>query len=119
MAQQLVTMFVDDITGQEIPDGAGRTIEFAFDGVAYEIDLDVKNAQKFAEAMAFYIDHGRKVGRAGGAPATRRAARAGSGSGSDLDNTAIRAWAAQNGYRVSPRGRIRNDVIAAYRAANG
>ena len=34
-----------------------------------------------------------------------------------VDNAAVRAWAAANGVMVSPRGRIKDDVIEAYRAA--
>lgn len=36
----------------------------------------------------------------------------------DRDLAAIREWAPQNGYKVSSRGRIPNDVMAAYEAAN-
>jgi amphi-Trp domain-containing protein len=34
-----------------------------------------------------------------------------------VDNAAVRAWAAANGVTVSPRGRIKDEVIEAYRAA--
>ena len=115
MAQQVVTKLVDDITGKEIPDGEGETIQFAFNGVSYEIDLDAKNAKKFTDAITFYIDHGRRLGRTG-APARRGTSRTAS---AELDTNAVRAWAADNGYEVSPRGRIRNEVVEAYRAAVG
>ena len=115
MAQQVVTKLVDDITGKEIPDGEGETIQFAFNGVTYEIDLDAKNAKKFTDAISFYIDHGRRLGKAG-APARRSTSRAAS---TEVDTNAVRAWAAENGYEVSPRGRIKNEIVEAYRAAGG
>jgi amphi-Trp domain-containing protein len=34
-----------------------------------------------------------------------------------VDTAAVRAWAAANGLTVSPRGRIKDEVIEAYRAA--
>ncbi len=34
-----------------------------------------------------------------------------------VDTAAVRAWAAANGLAVSPRGRIKDEVIEAYRAA--
>ena len=45
-------------------------------------------------------------------PATKRARR------SATDGAAIRAWAASNGYAVSPRGRIASTVLDAYAAEN-
>jgi hypothetical protein len=34
-----------------------------------------------------------------------------------VDTAAVRAWAAANGLSVSPRGRIKDEVLQAYRAA--
>ncbi len=34
-----------------------------------------------------------------------------------VDSAAVRAWAAANGLTVSPRGRIKDEVLKAYRAA--
>jgi len=49
----------------------------------------------------------------------RRKASAANGepSSNGVDNAAVRAWAAANGVTVSPRGRIKDEVIQAYRAA--
>jgi hypothetical protein len=35
-----------------------------------------------------------------------------------LDTQAVRAWAESNGYEVSSRGRIKGEIIEAFRAAN-
>ena len=49
----------------------------------------------------------------------RRKASAATGKPSfnGVDNAAVRAWAAAYGVTVSPRGRIKDEVIEAYRAA--
>ena len=47
----------------------------------------------------------------------RKAAATGEPSFNGVDNAAVRAWAAANGVTVSPRGRIKDEVIEAYRAA--
>jgi amphi-Trp domain-containing protein len=45
------------------------------------------------------------------------ATRAGKPASNGIDTAAVRAWAAANGLNVSPRGRIKDEVIQAYRAA--
>ncbi len=49
----------------------------------------------------------------------RRSTSAGAGKSSfnGVDTAAVRAWAAANGMTVSPRGRIKDEVLQAYRAA--
>ena len=71
VAQRVVQQTVDDITGKDIVEGQGETVRFAVNGMEYEIDLDDKNAKKFHDALAFYIDHGRKVGRGNDPPRPR------------------------------------------------
>ena len=53
-------------------------------------------------------------------PVTRRrraSARADKSAVNGVDTAAVRAWAAANGVSVPPRGRIKDEVIKAYRAA--
>jgi amphi-Trp domain-containing protein len=47
----------------------------------------------------------------------RRSARAAKSAANGVDTAAVRAWATANGLPVSPRGRIRDEVLEAYRAA--
>lgn len=115
MAQKVVTLLTDDITGKEIPAGEGETFEFAFQGYTYTIDLDAKNAKKFRESMAHYIDHARRTGRSNVVP-LRRSGEGRRGA-SDVDPGAVRVWAEENGYEVSPRGRIKAEILEAYKAA--
>ena len=113
MAQRVIQQLVDDITGKEIPAGEGENIRFAVNGTEYEIDLDEKNTKKFHDAMAFYIDHGRRVGRSNVSPIRRGRGKA----DQDFDPQAVRKWAEANGYEVSPRGRIKGEVVEALKAA--
>jgi hypothetical protein len=115
VAQKVVTLLTDDITGKPIADGEGETIEFAFQGYTYAIDLDVKNAKKFRDAMTYYIDHGRRTGKSNVLPLRRSSER----RGSEVDPSQVRVWAEENGYDISPRGRIKSEIVEAYKAAQG
>ncbi|SFP72312.1 Lsr2 protein [Amycolatopsis arida] len=111
MAQKVVVELIDDIDGTE----AAETVEFGLDGVTYQIDLSEENAEELREALAQYIEHAR---RAGG---RKRAAGGRNGQRTPIDreqNQAIRAWARENGYEISDRGRIPSEVVEAYHAAN-
>ncbi|MDQ6850735.1 MAG: Lsr2 family protein [Actinomycetota bacterium] len=106
--QTLVTeVLVDDIDGTT----GERTITFTWDGTAYEIELSKKNATAFEKTMKPYLDAARRV-------RSSRGRRAGAVRGGKRDLAAIRAWADQNGFEVSSRGRVAGAVIDAYDAAN-
>lgn len=112
MAQKVTTTLVDDLTGETIEDGAGKTIQFAFDGGAYEIDLTDDNAEKFRAALSDYVAAARKVGARSGRGRITSTTR------SSADELAkIREWAAANGHEVAARGRISQSVREAYAAA--
>jgi hypothetical protein len=117
VAQQVKTTLIDDITGKEIADGEGENIEFAFMGYTYSIDLDSKNAKKFSESMAHYIDHAQRTGKMSVVPLRRSSGDGARRSSSDFDPAAVRVWAEENGYEVSPRGRIKGELVEAYKAA--
>lgn len=113
MAQKITTTLVDDLTGDTIEEGAGKTVQFGFDGVAYEIDLTDANAEQLRELFSDYVAAARKVG--GRAARTRNS----SAGRTDADELAkIREWAAANGYEVAARGRISQAVRDAYAAAH-
>jgi Lsr2 len=132
MAQQVNVKFVDDLDGSD----AAGTVVFGLDGRAYEIDLSDDNAARLRESLASFIAAARKSG--GSAAGTRRlhkpapkmtapkmtapkmTATAGLRSQPlDREQTAaIRAWARQNGHKVSDRGRIAKTVVDAFQAAH-
>lgn len=114
MAQRVQVILVDDLNGGE----ANETIEFALDGVHYEIDLSDDNATKLRDDFATWIGQAR---RAGGRRQTRRrgAGASGTPSGRSDELAKIREWGRDNGYKVSSRGRVSQELQDAYAAANG
>jgi hypothetical protein len=106
MAQRVEIVLEDDLDGSE----AAETVVFALDGTSYEIDLNDKNAAALRDALSVYVGHARKV-----SPGRRAGARSGS-SRSKSDAGEIRAWARQNGYEVSERGRVPRTVVEAFEA---
>jgi len=112
MAQKVT--LVDDLDGTPL-DEDGGTVRFSVDGASYEIDLSVENSKKFEKALAPYIDGARKV-RGGVA---QQSSASSSAKKSDPQRLkAIREWANANGHEVSSRGRIPQEVVDAYDAAN-
>src|ERR687889_22332 len=119
MAQRTIVQLVSDLSGDEMQAGEGRTVEFSVDGTSYTIDLTDKEAAGFDKALAMYIEHATKTSSSSAGGRKRASSSANSTSGrskSELAN--IRAWAQSNGYQVSERGRIKQDVLNAYHAAN-
>lgn len=108
MAQRVRIELTDDIDGS----AAEETVQFAVDGVTYEIDLTAQNAGKLRDALAPYIGVARRVG--GRKQSGRRSAGRSAGS----STTQIREWARAQGMEVSDRGRVRDEVKAAYEAAH-
>jgi hypothetical protein len=122
MAQKTIVTLVDDLTGEEAEDIS--TVEFALDGVTYEIDLDDKNSAKLRDALADYVAAARRTGgrRSGGGGRRRSGAgtgtpRATSPGGYDRETSKqIREWAKAQGFEVSDRGRVPNNVVEAWEA---
>ncbi|MFT4297429.1 MAG: Lsr2 family protein [Micropruina sp.] len=106
MAQRIVYRLEDDLDNTE----AAETIVFGLDSVSYEIDLSEDNAAKLRDLLAPYLAAGRRVGGKRKAAGRRRA-----GANSA---TEIRAWATENGYTVSSRGRVPAEVREAYERAH-
>jgi hypothetical protein len=110
MARRTRVLFVDDLDGNELPDGQGQTVTFSLDGVSYEIDLSKDNADQLREDFKRYTQAGRRLGRQSAGRRTTARRRE--------DTSAIRAWAKSNGHEVNERGRIPAAVTEAYDAAN-
>lgn len=106
MARKTQIILTDDIDGSE----ATGTVSFGLDGVSYEIDLNDDNAQQLREQLAVWADKARRVG--GRRTNDTRSA------GSSTDAAKIRTWARENGYEVSERGRVPQEIRDAYNAAH-
>lgn len=103
---------VDDIDGGE----AEHALEFAVNGVRYEIDLSSANQAEFDTFIEKYV----KAGRRAGAPARAARQRASSQPRQHRRETAeIRRWAEANGIEVATRGRIPSAVLERYRSETG
>ncbi|MEW1569491.1 Lsr2 family protein [Streptomyces sp. NPDC093509] len=107
MAQKIVTVYTDDLTGGE--DQEVQTHTFSLDGVNYEIDLVPENYDKLLEALAPFISSGRKVGRAKRLSGSRKQASVEGPSAVEL-----RAWARANKYEINDRGRVPAGIQEAY-----
>jgi Lsr2. len=59
MAQKIVTVYTDDLTGAESEEVQTHT--FSLDGVNYEIDLVSDNYDKLFEALAPFIEKGTQA----------------------------------------------------------
>ena len=113
MAQKVTVALIDDLDGSE----ASETLEFALDGVAYQIDLSSNNASKLRDGLASFVASARRSGGrkrgAGRPPGT--AAKAPRPAAADREqNQAIREWARKQGMKVSDRGRIPAEVLDSY-----
>ena len=106
MAREIHVVLKDDLDGSD----ADRTVEFAFDGVQYAIDLSEANIAKFSKVLEPYVAKAERV---------RKTARTRRSASSSRSNTAeIRQWARDNGFDLSDRGRIPSNVMQAYEAAH-
>ena len=111
MAQRVQVILVDDLTGGE----ATESVEFALDGVTYEVDLSDANAAKHRDDFSQWIGVAL---RSGGRSHTRRAGRGGGAGASRDDLAKMREWGRANGFKVSDRGRVSKELQDAYAAAH-
>lgn len=94
----------DDLTGEESEDV--ETVTYSLQNTFYEIDLSEASWKKLDSALARFIKVSREVTRA---QAISRFAAAG-----DSENDKVRAWAKDNGFEVGDRGRLSDEIKAAY-----
>jgi hypothetical protein len=108
VAQKVEVLLVDDLDGGN----ADETVRFSLDGVAYEIDLNKKNAAKLRKNVQPFVTGARKAPRSGKRRGSLR-------TPSNRERSAeIREWARKSGIDVNDRGRIPAHVIEKYEAAH-
>jgi nucleoid-associated protein Lsr2 len=112
VAQKVQVILTDDLDGSEADD----TVSFAIDGVSYDIDLSEGNAEALRGVFGPYILAARRVG--GRYKVASRQGAKKPAAASTLDVGDVRAWARENGFQVSDRGRVSGEVKAAYEAAH-
>ncbi|GAA1883411.1 histone-like nucleoid-structuring protein Lsr2 [Williamsia serinedens] len=106
MAKKVTVTLVDDVDDSRRAD---ETVEFAIDGVTYEIDLSRTNAQRLRSQLSTWVEHARQV---------EGDARTATIQHDPGTAAAIRDWARRNGIGVSSRGRVASDVVDLYNAAH-
>lgn len=115
MAHKVSIDLIDDLDGSD----AEESIEFALDGITYTIDLSEDNAIELRDALAHYVSHSTRTGGRK-KPATPRKTnnhviQQDPATANNRERSqAIRAWAREQGYEISERGRIPRDVLDAY-----
>jgi hypothetical protein len=110
MAKTSIVQVSDDLDGS----ANASEVRFAFEETEYTIDLSSKNRKTFEKALRPYIEAGTRV--SGRRPGTSRSARPKRAGASSVDLAAVRAWAKENGHKVSDRGRLPKAVLDAYAA---
>lgn len=105
MAQKVQVLISDDLDGSD----ATHTVKFGWLGAEYEIDLNDKHYTSLEKALSKYVAAARK---------TRGRARGAKRSASPVDLASVRAWAREQGYEVSDRGRVSGEIMDAYTAAH-
>ena len=118
MAQKVTVSLVDDLDGGQ----ADETVEFALDGVSYQIDLSNENAGELRDALSNFTTSARRAGgrkKPGPRPGNKGAQPSGGSTSADREqNQAIREWARKRGLKVSDRGRIPSDIVEQYHQAS-
>lgn len=118
MAREVKIIIRSDRSGEPDAD----TIFFGLHNTWYEVDLTEEEQKEFEDFLASYIDISRKADNPRSVRTTARV-RPNQyyepGHWSSVKDRAaqlhrVRAWAAENGHRVSKRGRIARPVVEAY-----
>ncbi|GAA2580862.1 Lsr2 family protein [Actinomadura fulvescens] len=108
MAEKVIR--VDDIDGSEGGDVAKRDFEIL--GRMFTIDLSDDNHKRLTEALetvALYIDKSVEVKRAGKGRKAPSPAKV-----KGYTNAEVREWAGRKGVEVPERGKISDEVYAAF-----
>jgi hypothetical protein len=106
--QRVDVRLEDDLTGGP----ADETVEFGIDGRSYEIDLNARHAADFRRQLARFLEHASLVRPTQRRPPVRTLANR-------ARSRQIRAWAEQQGFDVSERGRLPREVIQQYESEQG
>lgn len=112
MARKVEVTLIDDLDGGE----ADETVSFGIDGTRYEIDLSAANAKKLRNSVAKFVDAARKE-KGARQPVRTVARKAAVPVGPNTSD--VREWAKAQGYEVSERGRVANDLIVKFQEAHG
>jgi hypothetical protein len=116
MAKQTIVTVTDDLDGTE----PAETVTFGLDGREYEIDLSDENTDKLHDALAPYIEAGRKAGSNGSSGVghgrkPNKPEPGGRDAVTKEEAQEIRAWVRTEGGHIGDRGRIPKKYVEAFR----
>ncbi len=122
MAKVEKVEFVDDFDGKSVEPDDRHEVSLTFMGESYRLDLRTKNLEKLEASLTPWINSGTRTGgrRRGVKPrgAVKKTALSTSSGATGSQTKAIREWAQANGYEVSTKGRIPQDVVAEFDKAH-
>lgn len=119
MARTELIQIHDDYDGSLIDGEDAIVINVSYEGEDFELDLKPSNVAKFDKEMRNLIGNARKVG--GRKKPTRKPAATSKNSkrsSRSEELSRIRTWAVDEGYIVSDKGRIPQEIVEAYEAAH-
>jgi hypothetical protein len=116
MGLRTETFIYDDFTGEDDP--TVQRVTLSLDGREVELDLGENSRSVLAATLEPYFEAGSPVTRRRASKNGHRS-RTGTGkAGKAAGNAAIREWAWKQGYDISEKGRIPQEVRDAYAAAH-
>jgi Lsr2 len=117
MAQKVVTVYTDDLTGEESTETTAFRI--LVNDVGVEVDLTPESHDRLMEALEPFLQaKGARRVRSGGSSGSRRLRGAAGKMTGDNQTADIRAWAKENGFEVNDRGRVPATIREAYAEAH-
>jgi hypothetical protein len=114
MSKIIVEDVLDDLDNALTAD---QTINFSFQGIAYEIDLTDEHATQLREVVTNYANAGRRVSNFNGTPVAATTKGVHRTTRKGYTAREVREWARAQGMEVSDFGRLHDDLIDQYRAS--
>lgn len=120
MGKSVVEVLTDDISGDTLPEGEGRTVRLAVDEAVVEVDLSNQHIDELEEAIGRFLTAGRVISgpRQSDSPTSMSRPTPPRQTNNRDGMKEVRAWARRQGYSVSARGRIPMNVMDAYARAH-
>lgn len=116
MARERTIQLIDDLVGGE----AKETHEFGYNGKIYEIDLNDTNGQALEDGLLPFVRAARVIGKWKVQPQAQTGVRIPVSSSAPIQKLTregrrvAREWAKKQGWEVSERGRLPEDVVDAF-----
>lgn len=114
MSREVIIRIRDDLDPEQLAD---KTVDFAYNGTHYEIDLTAAHADEFETDLARYLQAARIVEPEVAPKRKRKHSETGkiAKRAPSFDQRArIREWARETGFHVAETGLIAKRIITAY-----